>query len=804
MRFWTIMLGICLLGIVAMGQGTARITGRLTDYPSGAIEKTPVKASAVLLTSKSTGNVTTVQTDSDGNFVFSDIPAGRYVVSAVFGCEKLENEVVVRGGQSAHQVNLQFTSFGCSSQQRLIKETVTVSAGEKQTIEQVSKNVDVIDGQEMRDRADFSLVESLRTIPGFRVAQSGGFGRLATIKTRGLRNQDTAVLIDGIRFRDPTAITGDASSFLSDLTLTSVSKVEVLRGSGSSLYGTNAIGGTVDFQTPEAKSGTHGQIGGAFGGLGLGRFRGLISHGAGNGKFGIGAGVSRTVYTKGIDGDDAAHNTNFQTRIDANPFSKTSVSGRIFFSDANVRLNSNPDTAGTLPASNATIINAVPNVTFVPDVNDPDSFQKSRFFSGQFSVNQVINSQLVLSGYYQGLKTKRTNTNGALGIGFQPFPGPETSLFDGQIHTANAHLTWTANGENTVTGGYEFELEKFGNDGLTTSATPDFSSRARQSSHTFYAQELASLMDGRLQLAGGFRAQFFSLGKPVFTGPQAPYQNVTLSDPPTAYTFDGAASYFFRQSGTKLRAHVGNGYRVPSLYERFGAFFADFVVPNHFAPLGAPDLKPEKTIAFDAGIEQTFAKGRARASATYFYTRLTDVIGFGPLPQPDPFGRVNGLSGGGYLNNKGGLARGAEFSIKAKATSLTDVFASYTFTNSDQRSPQVSGTGIIRTLGIPDHQFTLVATQRFKRFWVNFDFLATSTYLAPIFDTNGFTFKTYLYRFNGNRKGDLTAGYTFAFDKEKKTVRVYGTIENVFDQKYFENGFRTAGATARIGTTFGF
>ena len=221
-----------------------------------------------------------------------------------------------------------------------------------------------------------------------------------------------------------------------------MNKIEVLRGSGSSLYGTNAIGGTVDFQTPEARSGTHGQIGGAFGGLGLGRFRGNISHGTENGKFGITAGVSRTAYTKGIDGDDNANNTNFQTRIDANPFSKTSISGRIFVSDADVRLNSDPDTAGTLPASNTTIINAIPNVTFVPDINDPDKIQHSKFFSGQFVVNQIINSKLLISGYYQGLKTNRTNENGTLGIGFQ---SASTSIFDGTIHTGNAHLNWTPN-----------------------------------------------------------------------------------------------------------------------------------------------------------------------------------------------------------------------------------------------------------------------------------------------------------------------------------------------------------------------
>ena len=72
---------------------------------------------------------------------------------------------------------------------------------------------------------------------------------------------------------------------------------------------------------------------------------------------------------------------------------------------------------------------------------------------------------------------------------------------------------------------------------------------------------------------------------------------------------------------------------------------------------------------------------------------------------------------------------------------------------------------------------------------MNFDFLATSNYLAPIF--SNLTFNTYIYRFKGNRKGDLTAGYTFGFKKDKLTLRVYGTIENVFDQEYYENGFRT-------------
>lgn len=680
--------------------------------------------------------------------------------------------------------------------------TVNIAAGTDQPLSAVSKSVDVIEGQQMRERADFALIESVRTIPGFRIQQSGGFGRLATVKTRGLRNSDTAFLMDGIRFRDATAITGDASPFLADITLTSVSEVEILRGSGSSLYGTNAIGGVIDLHTPSAQPGTHGQISANGGGLGFGRFRGNVSHGTADRRFGIGAGVSRTIYTKGIDRDDAAHNTNFQTRLDANPFSKTHISGRIFFSHADVKLNVGPDTLGTLPASNAKIIDAVPNVNFLPDRNDPDHVQRNRAFTGQVVVDHAFGDRFFFNGFYQGSRTRRLDTNGPLGPGFQPFPGTNNDRFEGTVHTVNGRLTWSPSGVSRLTGGYEFESENFGNDHLTPTAANNFAVRARQTSSTLFVQELVSLADGRLQLAGGFRAQFFSLKRPVFTpATNATYQGLTLKDPPNAYTADGSASYYFASTGTKIRAHVGNGYRVPSLYERFGTFYSSSF---GYSNSGDPNLAPEKSIAFDGGIEQTFLKDRVRLNATYFYTDVRKAIDFAfcvprCLPSPDPLARFSG-----YYNTSGRVARGVETSADLRPTSTTRIFTSYTFTNSDDRNSL--NLFQPRSPGIPSHIFTLVATQRIGRAWVNFDLAATSSYVFPFYNFSFATFeeKYYTYRFKGSRKGDLTAGYTFGFARDTRTLRLYGTIENVLNQEYFENGFRTAKAVGRVGIAFGF
>lgn len=787
MNFIKILSLICFLTIGIFAQTGATISGTLLD------EGQKIANQQIELIAEG-GTVLTSQTDSQGKFVFQNLKAGKYVLKAQISAQNLEKEITITNLETI-DVNLEFVSSTTLNGRVTFNEFVTVSADSQQTIDEVSKTINIIDGQEMRDRADFSLTDTLRTIPGFRVQQLGGFGRTATIKTRGLRNQDTAVLIDGIRFRDVSAITGDASPFLSDFTLTSVNRIEVLRGSGSSLYGTNAIGGTIDFQTPKPASGFHGNVSGALGGLGLGRFRGNVSHGTQDGKFAFNAGVSRTVYAKGIDGEDEARNTNFQSRIEFNPSQKTNISARFFVSDAYVELNSSPDTFGTLTLSNAQIINANEGVNFIVDQTDPDNFQKSKFFNGQIVLTHAFNDRLVFQGFYSGLKTSRRNEDGVLA---EAFPSESSSVFDGTIQTANGHFNWTPNRFNEITIGYEFEHEKYGNEGFTPDGSGDFFTRAKQASNTIYAQDLLSFFNNRLQIAGGFRAQFFNLKSPDFSLNNAPYENLVLDNPPNAYTFDGAASYFFEKSKTKIRAHVGNGYRVPSLYERFGAFYNTFGTPP-FVALGEPYLQPEKTIAYDAGIEQNLFDNRTKLTAVYFYTKLIDTIGYGNVvpnvgDTPRPFG--------GYINTKGGIARGAEFSGQVKVTDSTDVFASYTFTNSDQREPQVSGNPGIETLGIPKNQFTLTATQRFKRAWVNFDFLASDSYLAPIFSNTYFS--TYVYRFRGNRRADLTGGYTFGFKQEKMSLRLFGTIENLFDYEYFENGFRTVGRNARAGLAFGF
>jgi len=342
---------------------------------------------------------------------------------------------------------------------------------------------------------------------------------------------------------------------------------------------------------------------------------------------------------------------------------------------------------------------------------------------------------------------------------------------------------------NLVTLYYEFEHESFRERNQPGDPASNTVVDVAASSHSFYVQDQLRFLNDRLQLSAAFRAQFFSLRQPEFTpAGSTPYVG-PFDAPPNAYTGDGSIAYLFG-TGTKVRAHVGNGYRSPSLFERFGSYYF-----FGFNALGDPRLRPDRSIAFDVGIDQQLAGNRIQASATYFYTRLQEVVGFGVPAQPDPFGRLFS----GYINTGGGLARGVELTVSASPVPRIGIDASYTYTNSDERTPV---EGVIRSFAIPNHQFSLVAIARAtRRADVVLTVLATSNYLAPFFSSTNFG--EYIYRLDGLVRADIGASYTLPL-AESRSLRFFGKIDNLFGRDYFEDGFRTPRRVAMGGIAFSF
>ncbi|HEY8186553.1 MAG TPA: TonB-dependent receptor [Pyrinomonadaceae bacterium] len=792
-----------------LGQNSASgaaITVRVTD-PQGAI----VPKAAVTLYTRDNRIRIKGLTDENGSCLFEHLGPGEYLIEAeALGFAPATAQVLSVERNAAAKIDIALPLAG-------IDEHVVVTAqGTAQPVDEVSKAVSVVDRQEIDERDEAAIPEALRTVPGLRVQQLGGPGSLISIKTRGLRNEDTAVLIDGLRFRDAASPQGDATAFLEDLIDTDVSRIEVLRGSGSSLYGSNAIGGVINLVTDEGGGDFHGNLLGEGGGLGMFRGRAQLAGGARQNTIAYSAGFSHLNVTHGIDGQDEARNTSGQGRVLFRLTPTATLSGRIYAANSRVQLNNSPLAIGNLPPTG--IIQAIPlspeeqrrfeagvptsllNVgaaTFIPAANDPDNLRTANFFSGALIFSQRPTEKFGYTLSYQGLITNRSSINGPLGVGFQPFGGNDQSDFDARVHTLSARFDVQAGNVNFITGGYEFESENFRNPSFQPNPADNSNVDVTERSHTLFVQDQLRFLEDRLQISGAFRAQFFRLQQPVFTpAASSPYAGLTFLSPPTAYTGDGSVAYMFRSSGTKLRAHLGNGYRAPSLFERFGTFFSSFF---GYTVFGDPRLQPDRSVAIDAGIDQNLCRNRLRLSATYFYTALQKVIIFdfsGAIdPATDPFGRF-----GGYRNTNGGIARGMELSMTATPTRTLNLSAGYTYTKSLQRTPQVPG--VLRSLVIPDHQFSIVATQRFgRRILVNFDLTASSHYLAPILDPN--TFASRAYRFRGLAKADLGGSYTLPFD-ESRSLRFFGYVDNLFDREYFESGFLTPGRTGRAGVSLSF
>ena len=90
-----------------------------------------------------------------------------------------------------------------------------------------------------------SLTDLLGRVPGVQVARSGGRGGLPGIYIRGTKSAQSLVLVDGQRMANATS----ADSNLQYLNIDQIERVEVLRGSRSVIYGSDAIGGVIQIFT---------------------------------------------------------------------------------------------------------------------------------------------------------------------------------------------------------------------------------------------------------------------------------------------------------------------------------------------------------------------------------------------------------------------------------------------------------------------------------------------------------------------------------------------------------------------------
>jgi len=752
-------------------QSSAVIKGTVADEHQAKL------AGAEVVLSSESGIQLTTATPQDGSFEFKNLIPGVYLLEVKaegFSVYTHDQIKLSRGENKAVEIVLEVAAVNAS--------VVVTATGTAQKIEDAAKTLSVIDSQQIETRHEILLTEALRGTPGIRIQQQGSPGSLTTVRVRGQRNFDTAILLDGLRVRDASDINGSAVSLLSDMMPVAIDRVEVLRGSGSSIYGTHAIGGVINLIPDLGSKGLH-FVGGFEGGT-LGTYRERLEANGGGERFGFNVGVNRLDVRNGIDGDDPYGNTSFAGRLQFEPTQTISIAGNFYGNIDNARVNDSPF---ALPGafSGGQYPDAIAGVTFQPDFNNPDQGRRNRLLVGSGRLTQAVNQYVSYSVAYQRVATNRRNYNGPLVdpryAAFVPFGDFEfLNINEGTTDTLDGRANLTFSRTNLATVGFEYEAEK-----LFQSSSPSFSTfnntTDRQKTYAVFGQDQLSFLEDSLKFSIGVRAQSYRIRSADRPG------SLAAREAENSVTGDGSVAYFLRDSGTKLRAHVGNGFRAPSLFERFGEGTFGSAGTVRF---GDPTLKAEQSIGVDGGIDQKLANDRVSLSATYFYTKLQRAVAFtGFLSDPLGLGRFSG-----YENRPGGLSRGVELSADINPMKGMAIQAAYTFTNSDRTVPNL---GLQPEYVIPKHLFGLNWSQRFRKLFLTADINYTGSYIAPVFENN-FPFRMAELRFAGYTKADTFANYEIRAG-EKTTLTLFGGVENLFDQKYYENGFLAPGAMGRAG-----
>lgn len=141
-------------------------------------------------------------------------------------------------------------ALGCAPAQALNEVVVTATRSE-QDIARTLADATVIDAADIARAGASSLPELLRTLGGVEILQNGGVGAISGVFVRGTKTSQTVVLVDGVRLENATSGTAN----LEFLALSSIERIEIVRGPLSSLYGSGAIGGVIQIFTRQG-SGT--------------------------------------------------------------------------------------------------------------------------------------------------------------------------------------------------------------------------------------------------------------------------------------------------------------------------------------------------------------------------------------------------------------------------------------------------------------------------------------------------------------------------------------------------------------------
>ena len=240
---FALVLLLLLTGSAAKGNSETplgQVSGTVLDQTGASVD-----GANVLLLGPAGAEAQRSITDQRGHFSMDRVLAADYVVCVQkMGFREVRRVLHVNGGET---VQLQFQLNVAP-----ILETVTVTPtrGQPQDVAQATQAQEVVNAEEMSWRASNILPQALRDVPGVHLQQTtSGQG---SPFVRGLTGMQVLHLINGVRFNNSTFRPG-ANQYTALIDQNAADRVEVVRGPGSTQYGSDSLGGTINVLTRPVK-----------------------------------------------------------------------------------------------------------------------------------------------------------------------------------------------------------------------------------------------------------------------------------------------------------------------------------------------------------------------------------------------------------------------------------------------------------------------------------------------------------------------------------------------------------------------
>ena len=608
-----------LLLILVVGAGTAAnaatLEGTVRDPAGGVVPH------ALVTLLRSPAVLDERESDAHGNYRFENLAKGKYqLLARVSGLACSPVDVDLRDGKpQIVPLHLQLSA---------VQQQVVVSASLGASLaSQIGSSVSVITQHDITNLGVQNVFEALRGVPGVEINQSGRHGGVTGAFIRGANSNYNLVMVDGIELNQ---FGGDFD--LASLPADGVDRIELTRGPESALYGSNAVAGVINIVTHRGDGPPHFTALAEGGSFTTRRFS--------TGGSGLNRGFSWAYDLSRLDSGGTVVNDQYRNQSGILSLGyRRSPRRRVdfhFFGNANDA--GAPGPYGSDPDHLFTGID-----TYSRDKQNLLGYEGS--YAEQISprFRQVVTGSVVTNNYYFR----------------SPFGDSYSHNLRGVVNTRSEIMI---SQKDFLVAGFEYDREQIKNTYITNGSGEPFV--LPRTSLAYFVENRWSPTN-RLFVITGARVDDLRTAQlppdEFGTRPLVPATAILKVNP------RASVAYLFHESHggwldvTRFHGSFGTGIRAPSGFE--------------LAFTNNPQLKPERSLSFDAGVEQRFFDSRAVVDLTYFFNRFYDqiVVLGGSLTNLSSFISDN-------LGNSG--AQGLEASVKFQPIRSLQISGEYTLLDS--------------------------------------------------------------------------------------------------------------------------